>query len=234
MTASLCPVHEINARTAYSKRRCRCDVCVAQRRADSRRWYANGASEQQRQWREANKDRVTVRQTAYYRRTAVQRREKARAYYREHADEVKARVAEWRAEHCDHVTAYMREYARRNRDVLREAVRSWRRENRERHNANNRAAYQRNIEHSRWQSRVTEQRRRAKKQGADGHATEEQVRARMQVYGERCYLCGDPYEAIDHVIPLARGGSHWPANLRPICTTCNSRKGARLLCELAD
>jgi hypothetical protein len=31
----------------------------------------------------------------------------------------------------------------------------------------------------------------------------------------------------DHVKPLARGGSNWPANLRPACKSCNSRKGAR-------
>jgi 5-methylcytosine-specific restriction endonuclease McrA len=36
----------------------------------------------------------------------------------------------------------------------------------------------------------------------------------------------------DHVIPLARGGSHTMDNLRVACKSCNSRKSTRLLSEL--
>lgn len=74
---------------------------------------------------------------------------------------------------------------------------------------------------------------RARRLAATGKATVAQVRARVEFYGERCYLCGAPWEAIDHVIPIARGGTHWPANLRPICKPCNARKWAWKLDELA-
>ncbi|HEX8772601.1 MAG TPA: HNH endonuclease [Pyrinomonadaceae bacterium] len=51
-----------------------------------------------------------------------------------------------------------------------------------------------------------------------------------------CYLCGRKLEdeviTLDHVIPLARGGSHTASNLRVACLKCNSRKGAKLLHEL--
>jgi 5-methylcytosine-specific restriction endonuclease McrA len=30
--------------------------------------------------------------------------------------------------------------------------------------------------------------------------------------------------AVDHVKPITKGGSHMPANLRPICGPCNSLK----------
>jgi hypothetical protein len=59
---------------------------------------------------------------------------------------------------------------------------------------------------------------------APGEWTTERVRARMAYWGWRCYICGGEFEAVDHVKPLRRGGSNWPANLRPICRTCNSRK----------
>ena len=71
--------------------------------------------------------------------------------------------------------------------------------------------------------------RRARERGAQGVATPAAVAARIAYYGGRCYLCGAPYQEIDHVIPLARGGSHWPANLRPACRSCNRRKHIRRL-----
>jgi 5-methylcytosine-specific restriction endonuclease McrA len=67
-------------------------------------------------------------------------------------------------------------------------------------------------------------RRRATEMNAAGAATKEQVQARIDYYGGRCWICDAPYQAIDHVIPLSKGGTDYPANLRPICTSCNSRK----------
>ena len=73
--------------------------------------------------------------------------------------------------------------------------------------------------------------RRARERDADGNATAEQIRGRCELYGETCYICGFPAEAIDHVIPLAAGGTNWPANLRPICKTCNSIKAREWPCD---
>lgn len=53
-----------------------------------------------------------------------------------------------------------------------------------------------------------------------------------------CYLCGEQLNmdaqapepkapTIDHVVPLARGGSHTYDNLRAACFECNSRKSDR-------
>ena len=33
---------------------------------------------------------------------------------------------------------------------------------------------------------------------------------------------------IDHVLPVALGGTHDPANLRPACGSCNSSTGASM------
>jgi 5-methylcytosine-specific restriction endonuclease McrA len=41
-----------------------------------------------------------------------------------------------------------------------------------------------------------------------------------------CWLCGGPREQVDHVKPIAAGGSHILANLRPICGSCNQKKWA--------
>ncbi|MGO4604514.1 HNH endonuclease [Terrabacter sp. 2YAF2] len=55
--------------------------------------------------------------------------------------------------------------------------------------------------------------------------TPEQKAARFAMWGGRCWRCGIA-EATeeDHVKPIAKGGSHCLANLRPICQKCNTTK----------
>ena len=38
--------------------------------------------------------------------------------------------------------------------------------------------------------------------------------------------CGRVAEHVDHITPVARGGSDWPTDLQPLCAACNLRKGA--------
>lgn len=77
------------------------------------------------------------------------------------------------------------------------------------------------------------------RRGTPGTYTPEQLQDRIDFYGRRCYLCGCDWDAlpckadakpkerwktIDHVIPCNKGGTGWPANLRPACNVCNSIK----------
>ena len=71
-------------------------------------------------------------------------------------------------------------------------------------------------------------RRRAAKQGSSvKRITKEELASRMAYFGNRCWMCHGPFEAIDHVKPIARGGPHMLANLRPACNACNRAKSAR-------
>lgn len=69
--------------------------------------------------------------------------------------------------------------------------------------------------------------RRVKTSGIDFSS----IVGRMEVYGHTCVYCGAPYDHIDHVIPIARGGRHIAANLRPACKKCNLRKGSKKMSE---
>lgn len=54
---------------------------------------------------------------------------------------------------------------------------------------------------------------------------------RRQVFerdGRKCRECAAiEHLALDHIKAFIHGGSHRPTNLRVLCRTCNSRKGAR-------
>jgi 5-methylcytosine-specific restriction endonuclease McrA len=46
--------------------------------------------------------------------------------------------------------------------------------------------------------------------------------------GYRCQACGSPANLqIDHITPIALGGSDDPSNLQTLCASCNGRKGDR-------
>jgi 5-methylcytosine-specific restriction endonuclease McrA len=71
--------------------------------------------------------------------------------------------------------------------------------------------------------------RRAIKRAAPGRHTAADVRAIGRRQKWRCAWCGVGCKSayhVDHVIPLARGGSNWPANLCIACPPCNLRKKA--------
>lgn len=83
---------------------------------------------------------------------------------------------------------------------------------------------QRNPEKTKEHRRRSEAKRRAAKAGSLVFSfTAEELAARLSMFAG-CWLCGAPATEVDHVKPLAAGGAHALANLRPACGPCNRRK----------
>jgi HNH endonuclease len=63
--------------------------------------------------------------------------------------------------------------------------------------------------------------------------TEKDWRRLVLRYNGCCAYCGRPVARphADHVVPVTRGGRHSIGNLLPVCKSCNSSKGDRLLVE---
>lgn len=49
----------------------------------------------------------------------------------------------------------------------------------------------------------------------------------LKMHDYMCVYCGDEANAVDHVIPINKGGTDHPDNLVAACMTCNSRLGDR-------
>lgn len=149
---------------------------------------------------------------------------RTRAWRDEHPD-LKTWLASQYARHREANQQRGREYYAAHREQGRVNARAWVEANREKRREIQRR-YKRS-ENGRQRDLASVHNRNARIRNAPGVASVEQMRARWDYYGGRCWMCGRLADEWDHVIPVARGGSNWPANLRPACRQCNVRKGAR-------
>ena len=53
------------------------------------------------------------------------------------------------------------------------------------------------------------------------------IRATQLAHHPRCAHCGTQAAQVDHILPLARGGTHAPVNLQSLCPPCHAAKTAR-------
>ena len=53
------------------------------------------------------------------------------------------------------------------------------------------------------------------------------IRAQFLKAHPFCADCNEPANEVDHIIPIAKGGSNQWDNLQPMCKSCHSRKTAR-------
>lgn len=191
-------------------------VTKSGRLSKCKRCFADAAAEK---WRSDPVLRETQRD--YQKKRSARTREMRSKYARERypldRDRICARQrayaqsAEWRAAR----KAYMDEYNRRP-EVM------------ERRRASNRAWQAANAEKYALARRAVTSKRNARMRGATAVPfTSSQLDQRLAYYGYLCWMCRAPYEHVDHVKPVARGGAHVLSNLRPACSACNYRKSAK-------
>lgn len=105
----------------------------------------------------------------------------------------------YREAHPERVAERKRKYYQRNSEAIKEAARQWQRNNPDKDAAR-------------------KNRRRARKANVPSDGIP------VDITDQPCYVCGAPAEAVDHVVPLSKGGHDTVDNKRPICHSCNSAK----------
>ena len=156
--------------------------------------------EYQREYYENNIDKI--------RQYHDERKEERREYNaRRHAENLEV-YRKYRADNIDRINAYAQEW----RDANKEHI----------------SKYNRNYRKS-DAGRVANINAGAKRRMAPGTVTKRQWKRVMQAHNYRCAYCGtkDDIE-MDHIIPLARGGTNTADNIQPLCGPCNRSKGAKL------
>lgn len=147
-------------------------------------------------------------------------------YNRRNPDKANAATTAWRSRNPEAVAAQKRAWRLANP----EKVRAEKRRHSLKHSPHIVARVQAWRKNNPEKVAEYERRRRTRKRNGGGldYTTLEHVRQRVALYGGICFYCrAAPGVEIDHRIALARGGSHWPANLVPACRSCNARKNAK-------
>lgn len=116
--------------------------------------------------------------------------------------------------------------AERRKEQKRAATRKWRENNKESHAILVKQWREANPDKViQW-----DRDRRARKAQAEGIFTDEQFQELCRHWNNRCLRCDETSKlTVDHVIPLSRGGSNDISNIQPLCGSCNSRKGTRII-----
>jgi 5-methylcytosine-specific restriction endonuclease McrA len=116
------------------------------------------------------------------------------------------------------------------REVARAAQKRWRERNPQRSRDVINNSYARHIASNRLNGVIRRMKRRALQLAAPGSYTEADWKVVCAKFENRCPACGKSCKlTADHIIPLSKDGSHNIENIQPLCKSCNSRKGTRLI-----
>ncbi|SRR6266496_4847136 len=164
-------------------------------------------------------------------------------HYRQQRARLKRAPESKRAEMRQYQSEWMRKWRAANPDLYKAIKRRYRANNRDRELARRRElarlpenklkakeGYKRwaQSELGRSYFKERDHRRRARMRFVETASCLAKIRELRKE--ANCYWCGTRLNAItiDHVIPIARGGSHTPDNLVAACLRCNSSKRERL------
>lgn len=102
----------------------------------------------------------------------------------------------------------------------------WRKANPEKHRQNEKAWRKANPE----KARAIRTARQARKRGAHGRHTGQQIKALLMMQGCKCANClksiKNKYH-VDHIMPLVLGGSNDISNIQLLCAFCNQSKHSK-------
>jgi hypothetical protein len=232
----------------------RCKACIKEKNRlsyfkhkDKRRTYAREYSKKHperraeiaKAYRETHKEQLREYHRAYHAshkarrsKTYQERRKlKARLQYANdpaYREACKQRWAAYRKANLGKVRETLREWVAKNREHVREKARE--------HRA------RKTIEERRAMDAAARQKHRAKRQaknaeafkrryGAEGEITNTYLNELHHWSDHCCWYCGKPLEGketLEHIVPLARGGTNYPYNVVLSCTADNFSKQDRL------
>ncbi len=160
-------------------------------------------------------------------RNPERERARRRKYYAENPERVKAWSKAAAIRRREKVQKREPRSAEDRRAVRLAGCREWRSKHREAENKRTSERDRLNPEGR----RVRDRNRRARKRAALGRHTTEDIKKLFSSQKGKCATCRESIlfseKHVDHLMPLALGGTNWPDNLQILCRSCNLRKSAK-------
>jgi 5-methylcytosine-specific restriction endonuclease McrA len=178
-----------------------------------------------REWASKNKDKISFYDKSYRENNKQKLAIVSKKWYEANKDTVNAKAKIYRMENKDKKAAADKRWSAANRDKTRAASKRWRERNPEKA----KLVRQNNEAKNPFRARLKQQKRRQRIK-ENGLFVVTQQDAKKLLSG-LCFYCGGPSEHIDHVVPVARGGSHSIGNLVGACQRCNQSKGSKFITE---
>ena len=182
----------------------------------------------------------SVSNKRYHNAHAEEAKEKRACFYQKHRAEILAKQQAYRESDLDHARDMARRRWRRNLDRNHSAQTRYREAHREECAARSKAW--RKANHARYTELVEKwhrehpeakkaiaHRRRARLRMSHGQHNAADLRAQIERQRGQCFYCGTRFGSnyhVDHVVPLASGGSNGPENIVIACPECNLKKHA--------
>ena len=142
----------------------------------------------------------------------------------------KEKYKRWAATNIDRRRVNEKRWRDKNPDYIRAKNKRYKTEHAERLRPINLARALKWAKDNPDKKRIHSQIRRARKNGAEGSHTYDELIALLAQQDFKCIGCQEylaENRTIDHVIPLSKAGSNWINNLQWLCKSCNSKKHNR-------
>ena len=185
-----------------------------------------------KEYRLRNLDKIRAMKARYREKNREKERQRIAKWHAANPDRAKIYRATRRKNHKEKERQRRAIYRAKYADKIKESGRRYRQEAKEKRAAYARIYRERDPEALRVRVRA----RRAKTKTAEGFHTKSDTKAIRAAQGNKCGYCREPLGRsahLDHIIPLAKGGSNWPRNLQWLCGHCNHRKSAKHPLEFA-
>lgn len=164
------------------------------------------------------------------------------------SEEAKAKMKAWRKSAKDHIAEYEKNnkerlskrfatYRNKNKEILQEKIKKWRQDNPQKI-LDGRAAYYKKhrleiLKKARENPearRCAVRNRRARIKKSQGTHSKQDVLKILKYQNRKCANCARCVASkyhVDHVMPIALGGSNSPENLQILCPKCNLKKNKK-------
>ena len=201
----------------------KCAACKDGLRGECKRCVAA----KQSVYNEKNADKISAQKRRAYWQEPEVRREKARQYGRENAERARERTRLWYWSNKERALENRKKYQRENAPELAAKKRAYRLNNLEKVRESSRRFYAENKERLRPGRKAAKAMRRS----ADGVVHQDDVVWLLEMQRWKCAVCAQSIKKggyhLDHIMPLARGGTNHRENLQVLCPACNLSKSAK-------